>query len=339
MGYSEFPFTAYAGDYQGGDMSEFITMYKKLVSDYSGTLNRITALDTRLTTYESSINTRMNDMRDNTIPTLVLSEVTRQVASSTVELRTDLDNAKTRFSTDISQLQTKLNELTTVTESNKRLLGVQIEAVDKDVNGRCDRLESRLTELDQNLRELIATTDANTQEFLTGLIELSCKKVHDDSVFRDSVIEERAERFTEEQVRRLNDKIETLKLSTDTESIRGIWNYAVTYGGYSAEQWYEDTEITCDDWNEKEITCIDWYIRARELFNWFYRSLRIFSPFTGKLEFPNDVLIEVVDYLKDLGLKAGEYDAMNVSAETYDAKQISAFDYDFRGKEILTNVQ
>lgn len=60
------------------------------------------------------------------------------------------------------------------------------------------------------------------------------------------------------------------------------------------------------------------------------------NPITGEYEDVRNVVEDIVDYFHTNDtLTAGEYDALDLDAETYDLKELTAYDYDFNGKNLL----
>lgn len=60
------------------------------------------------------------------------------------------------------------------------------------------------------------------------------------------------------------------------------------------------------------------------------------NPITGEYEDVRNVVEDIVDYFHtNDSLTAGEYDALDLDAETYDLKELTAYDYDFNGKNLL----
>lgn len=60
------------------------------------------------------------------------------------------------------------------------------------------------------------------------------------------------------------------------------------------------------------------------------------NPITGEYDDVRNVVNDIVEYFHtDNTLTAGEYDALDLTAQAYDNYELSAFDYDFNGKILL----
>lgn len=60
------------------------------------------------------------------------------------------------------------------------------------------------------------------------------------------------------------------------------------------------------------------------------------NPITGEYDDVRNVVTDIVEYFHtDNTLTAGEYDALDLTAQAYDNYELSAFDYDFNGKILL----
>lgn len=60
------------------------------------------------------------------------------------------------------------------------------------------------------------------------------------------------------------------------------------------------------------------------------------NPINGEYQDVRIVIDDIFNtFLTTDSLTAGEYDALDLDAETYDLKELSAYDYDFNGKNLL----
>lgn len=63
---------------------------------------------------------------------------------------------------------------------------------------------------------------------------------------------------------------------------------------------------------------------------------KMINPITGTYDDVRVVVEDVVEYFHTGNtLTAGEYDALDLTAQAYDNYQLSAYDYDFNGKNLL----
>lgn len=322
--YSEFPHS----DYDRRDMSELICMVEKLRNNYAGTLTEINNVRKRLDEYEANMNKKAE----------------QAVANAMVQYNARID----RLVEDITRIERAANDLRNYVDEQDNtitaLLRVQIDNVNATIaneislvksiiNNQVEEINNRLERLDKKI--CCVRTELLTKiEMQNNRIDHINESTYADMIVRDTATLKKANDYTNTEIDRLQKAIDDLKLSTDTESIRWLWDNACNFGGYNAYQWYMDTSITAQEWSDTKFTALDWYIRGRELFHWFDRRTFMFSPVSGRRLPVQIVLYELANVLKE-ALTGSEYEKLLITAGQYDSKKLTGYQYDWYGKEQL----
>lgn len=369
MSYAEFPHTNYAD----WDLRELIDLYKKVESDYAGTLNEITEVSKRLDEYESNmdakilaidtttipqavsraiseamyqyqqeVNTRFNEMsiRISTVETMydsIQNDIQREIGG----VRNDLDLLRQELLTTANNLQTQINNF----NSQVDRIMQETREFEKNILGEMNILREDVKTENESLKEEINSDTSKFKHDIIAEIDYFEKEVknnlllnENDYTLRDSITLAKANEYTDRKVSALHTLIESLNLASNVKQLRWVWQYGCCFGGYNAIQWYNETPITCEEWNKSEISCIDWYIRGREVFKWFDRRKFMFSPVSGRYVDVREALLELATALKINGLTAEDYDRLGFTAEEYDSYKESAGEYDWNGRELLEYV-
>lgn len=317
MGYSEFPSTNYNAD----DMSEFICIYKKLMNNYAGTLDKISALTKRLDDYEKNMDAYLLELRTKYVPQAVQQALTTEMQKYQKEL-TDIKNSISGLSLTVELLDGKVDK-------NFNTLQTQITDLGSYIDSEIGRLQVSIMNVQNKLEQRISN-EVNT---INGRID----REHAEMIVRDTATLDSAKTYTDSKISDIMAIINQIKIEIDKASIKWLWDNAVNFGGYTSLQWYQDVTITAKDWHDTEFTCVDWYIRGREVFHWWDRRNMMFSPVTGKWVDIRQAIYEICNVLKPAGITAEEYENLQITAKEYDDLMLTGFDYDWYGKEKLQN--
>lgn len=112
----------------------------------------------------------------------------------------------------------------------------------------------------------------------------------------------------------------------DLYSVASIW-------GLTAAQ-YDSLGLTADEYDNMDLSAIEYDTLGYKLL-FKDPDLYMFNPFTGNIDPLKSVIMELVGLHRDDALTAGEYDLLDLDADSYDAYEITAYDYDFSGKTLL----
>lgn len=298
--YPEYPHTNYADT----DAQELIRLYKDLVSKYQGTLDKITALENKLSQYQSSVD----------------SQLSAKAESAVQPLRTQLQNAleemKRTYTSEFQSFKQQVTELTKQFESYKGTMDGNYKSFKESIEGKYSNFEQQQTNKFNGLYDSLA---AKLQGDLSSAITDAETKLQ--------------QKFTE-QVNDLDERVnqkldEYIKKSTS----EFMWDCVFSIFGFTAEEWYNFPDMTCECWNASKITCAEWFVMGRPFLSYDAYVSRTVSPISGEWKTPTEILFELIDVLHITGMTAAEFDAMHLSAEMYDKLHLTASKYDWRGYE------
>lgn len=292
--YSEFPHT----NYFDTDLKEVINLYNELVSKYTGTLNTITSLETRLTEYEKEVEKRIDD-----------------------KCRTTVEPLKVQVSNAISTMQSKVT--------------AEIEYMHGNLTKMNNRMEDRLNEIESDIQRKHENSISDYNKWIENkfiALQNECKeliKTLEYSLYKQindvtTVMSE----YTDNLVGNIQQEIADLKLKSDSEK---IWDTVYALFGFNCAEWYSFTEISCDEWNETDVTCEEWYVKGKHIFGYDKEKSKLISPFTGELELVEDIIKEISSAINPNALTALQYDSMKLTAEMFDKLRLSALEYDMKG--------
>lgn len=259
------------------------------------------------------------------------------------------------YQSQLNDLQDRLN--TVVQEINNNFdvfklevnekVNAQNEAIDKlraDTNEKIDDYKTEIFDKLSKTQQEIYThveaellrlkTDITTQvslqlSFLRRLIDQ-----HDKQVL--SIVDAKLVEFlgkiptgTQLVINPTSGAIDTLQ-----QTLYDMYDYYRTEGLTAQE--YDEQQLTAEAYDSLGLTAYEYDFYSRRVIildNRFY----MFDPFNGTFKLISSVVNELTDLHKgDSAFTAGEYDALNITAELYDSKELSAYSYDWQGKLLLT---
>ena len=89
-----------------------------------------------------------------------------------------------------------------------------------------------------------------------------------------------------------------MKLDTTENVVFDIYNLGITYHGFTALEFTNNTQITCKYFNDSRITCLDWWTHGKEI---LIKNNLMFNPVTGKYEDVRAVVNAIAKELKNNG--------------------------------------
>lgn len=297
MPYAEYPKT----DYYDQDLGELIGFYKKVASEYAGTLDAITKVNERLTKYQSELPKYTQLLVDNAI---------KQYAK-------DCENIAKTLTVAIEQVKASVVDEATKRGLEDEKLLAEIRAVSMKVNDTEKKFDRRISEL---RLMLLASDSAN-------------RKIVDNAV---KYLENRLEQLPKSTYPLYN-PIRN-ELDSVNHTVLDMYNHGLTTNGFSAGQWHTETHITCQFFKDSDIECLEFYTDGKPLLGSYKNRHMVFSPVTGKYVLIEKALAELTEYVKTFAITATGYDDTELTAKTYDDKNVSAENYDFNGKGVLTDV-
>lgn len=364
MPYAEFP----SAMYEQFEFVELIDLYKKVSADYAGTLQGITDLSNRLTDYERNMDNRILELQQTFIPEAVNTAVTNSIQSFMQEVNTQLNSVHNDYlktQQDIADMTNLVNSTFDASDRQIQMMREEIVSFQNQTNTQITNLNNQFTAFTTEVRNQVQELTVNQGEFMQQMadwatdfekeiaeINAEFQSMMDDKVnayylrlkyaseldvsaLREEIAEnsKKDNAYTDKKISALNQKVDNIAEQLGVQGIRWLYDNCCNVHGYSALQWYNDVEITCEDWNKSGISCLDWYIRGRDCFNWWCRMTRVISPISGKSISPQHAIIELANALKVNAFTAEEYDSLQLDADRYERIGFEAQRYDWAGKE------
>lgn len=205
----------------------------------------------------------------------------------------------------------------------------------------------------EDIRILIADTNGETVQQLNEFKAYVNQQINTILEMLDTVgdgILEEANRYTDEKfydlMHEFSDMIEHGFLvynpikgyDTDVETaLLDLYEAMRVPWSVTADE-YDSLELTADEYDAINMTAVQYDFFAKfYLYKWFAKTL--ISPLTGERATHQECIDELANLHRTGGITAGEYDALQLTAQAYDDKQIGAYDYDFNAKNLLTSGQ
>lgn len=282
-------------------------LYCDVRDKYTGTLDEIAKLNTKLDKYMQDKNSEIDNWMD----------VQRTYINSTINGKTEelyqrlytLLNKK--MVEHIQQVTSQMDSFIVTVTANMNSMNNEIRYMKEDISAFETAVNNKLGEY--------KTTNTNNYKYFTEQYrEL------------DNYIRQAIEDITE----KLDADIEYIKNRLpviDNKTFNFYWNLMSTIQGMTAKEWYDYVVMTCEDWNNSKITCSEWFTRSKKLTGYdTYKSL-MFSPFTGELTSLAQIVTEIWSNMKIGAITAGEYDGQEWTAQEIDQLRESVSAYDWAG--------
>lgn len=279
-------------NYSDTDFAELISLYKEVRDKYHGTLNEITALRDRLTEYESDMTVKVKEYADSVLKNR-MDEVNAKVDALSTQLIGTLNNSLNKIVSDLDAYKSALDAKIKDYQRNTELNFVNFES---------KILDSVSGYFNANQKEYEATVKSIKRQVC------ACKK---------------------EMRNEINALKDAINIKPDTA--KWLWDNMLHNNGMSAYEWYKESNLTCEDWNNSGITCINWYNNAKFIFNWYVNLLMLFSPVSGEYVTVQEAVVELANRLKINSITAGDYDSLNLTADEFDRFVKNIGEYDWLG--------
>lgn len=281
------------------DLSELISLYEKLVKEYDTLVNSIAECFSMLKDYQQSI-----------------PSYTAKLVSSAIEAyRLELKREISRIDAEILNLSNSVDKRFDKTDSDINLLLLKYEELKEEQKNFENMFNLELSQM----RLLVLGSNSRNEKLVDDAIAELTEKIN-------SIPENSAPVFNPFR----------MKLDTSGNVVSDIYNLGITYHGFTALEFTNNTQITCKYFNDSDITCLDWWTHGKEV---LIKENYMFNPVTGNYEDIRAVIETLAKELKNNGyLTATEYDEKAITATAYDAVNITANNYDWNGKEILKDV-
>lgn len=274
------------------DYHELIGLYKETRDKYNGTLQEIRALDERLTAYEQNVDSRISDA-----------------------VQGALNIYKQSVEASINQRFTAINQII-----NNRLA-----EQDNKINAFIDTMESSFdsftSDMENSFADLQRQVGTAINEKFNDMM-MFLEDMENSYVYRQDCFEE----YVTGQIQYIRNT-----LPTEIESIRWLWNKAIKLGGFSAKEWYQFPWCNCREWNTSGVTCAEWFADGRRKLKFDEQMAKMLSPVTGERMTVQEAVAELAASLDTNSIRAGDYDALCLTAEEFNAFYMSPAEYDWAG--------
>ena len=274
------------------DYHELIGLYKETRNKYEGTLREIRALDERLTAYEQNVDSRINDAVQGAL------NIYKQSVEASINQRfTAIEQI---ISNRLAEQDNKINAFIDVMQSSFDSFAADIESSFADLQ-----------------REVGTAINEKFNDMMMFLEDME-----NSYVYRQDCFEE----YVTGQIQYIRNT-----LPTEIESIRWLWNKAIKLGGFSAKEWYQFPWCNCREWNTSGVTCAEWYADGRRKLKFGEEMAKMLSPVTGERMTVQEAVAELAASLDTNSIRAGDYDALRLTAEEFNAFYMSPAEYDWAG--------
>lgn len=335
---------------------ELLELYYKLTAEYTQLLKEITDTNQKLDDYMNNINTmipgwideatkeqqdRLNKLADDLQAQMAAQNKAINDLIAAYDARLDI-----QFKNQMSRVMTLLNQTTTwcTQQINEMKIWVRNEEdqMKKWTETRVSQLENRQDMQDAMIKALSNRVSYIEDSFDSAMVEINVKILQFMQEMRlwyyAQMYEDR--KWVREQVDSLRKQVESIPQSsipvdnyfTDEQSsmqgwIDSFWVKFLPYHGYTAMEWANRTDITCNIWQDARMTALEFYAFGKEVLPPMLGETTMISPVSGRLVPVSVAVNEVFNALNPTSIKAAEYDNWNMDAGHYDAQNITGKRY------------
>lgn len=265
--------------------------------DYEEALERLTAVENEIYTFEAQITAAFNTLQ---------ADLEADFAQQKADLDKALADTKAEVDATIDQLEEDV--ATAIASFENRFLALETEVKNElaETKAEVARAIMQLQHiLDANNAFIMQYVENRLQKFIDDLPEILTVQVYNP--YRGEVTD-----------------IQTA--INDLYSIACIW-------GLTASQ-YDSLGLTAAEYDAKELTAAEYDTLGYKL---LYKDpdLYMLSPFDGTYVHVQEVIMDLA-HLHMGGVTAEYYDGLELTAEEYDNKELTAFQYDWFADELLT---
>ena len=193
---------------RGTDLSELISLYEKLVKEYDTLVKSIEECFSMLKDYQQSI------------PSYTAKLVSSAIESYRLELKREIS----RVDAEISNLSSTIDKRFDKVDADANLLLLKYEELKKEQKNFEEMFNLQLSQM----RLLVLGSNSRNEKLVDNAIVELTKKI-------DSIPENSAPVFNPFRV----------KLDTTGNVITDIYNLGITYHGFTALEFTNNTQITC----------------------------------------------------------------------------------------------
>lgn len=276
--------------------NEIITWANDHQIAYEEAIDRLTAVEQEIDTFEAQITAAFNKLK---------ADLEADFAQQKAELEAALAETKAEVDATIEQLQ-------------------------KDVAAAIAAFENRFLELETEVKNELAETKA---EVARAIIELQ-NILNANNQYIMQYVENRLQQFIDDLPEILTVQVYNPYRGSVTDiqtAINDLYSMAAIWG-LTASQ-YDSLGLTASEYDSLGLTAQEYDTLGYKL---LYKDPDhyMINPFNGEYQNLKVVIYELSELHKD-NLTAEEYDSKELTAEEYDSKELTAYQYDWNGKTLL----
>ena len=265
--------------------------------DYEEAIERLTAVENEINTFEAQITAAFNQLK--------------------ADLETDFAQQKAELDKALADMKAEVD--------------ATVEQLEEDVAAAIASFENRFLALETEVKQELAETKAEVARAIMQLQHI----LDANNQFIFQYVENRLQKFIDDLPEILTVQVYNPYRGEVTDiqtAINDIYSVACIWG-LTASQ-YDSLGLTASEYDAKELTAAEYDTLGYKL---LYKDpdLYMLSPFDGNYVHVQEVIMDLA-HLHMGGVTAEYYDGLELTAEEYDNKELSAFQYDWFADELLT---
>lgn len=306
-------------------IDEFRTQVNKQLADNVQQMNELrTYVDTNIANMQKQLDAQVEEIER------LFAEQDKEVDQKLADIRAELEEQKQYVEQKLKDTTDALNEqMNTLDDDLRTLIRETIDQFNQDFDAYRKDVNQRITYLHQYIDATSNADRAYTDAEIQYVLSLIDKIVLDKITYVTDPTTEKVV-LIQEALDNMFYNLKCWALTAEDHDRVGIT--AGQFDGIDETYYYPHNPVTAydDDYLSK------WYFKEEPE---IYRKVYVRSPYTGSFENVGDIVIQLFDVMdKQHSITAGEFDALELDAETFDNKQLSAYQFDWDGRSFLMPV-
>ena len=280
-------------------LNETIDWVNQHQEDYEEAIERLTAVENEIETFETVINAEFARLKAD-------------IEADFAQQKAELDAALAQTQAEVNaEIQRMINEVNTAIASFDVRFDEQVRFLNSELTKMKLQINNALDELDKDLDErtqfIFDHVEWTLDEFIKNFPDIMDIIVYNP--LKGS--------YTSIQV-----------------AINDLYSVACVYGLTAAQ--FDSLNMACTEFDATDITASDFDQYSYELLHYPDERYYMNDPFTGEITLIKNVVYKLAELHQDEdSYSATEYDALDMDADTFDATDITAFNFDWYAKSIL----
>ena len=226
--------------------------------------------------------------------------------------------------------------------------------LNKLIDSRLSRIESdtsqRISSIEYELTQRISDIESDTSQRISSIESELSQRISSNYKALEQYLEMKnsevhtlimnelknrlyiLEHYLRTQINSIEKRIDDVE---GTIGYNHIWNSVLGIFGFTAVEWFDSTEVTCEDWNDSGITCAEFYMNGKEILGFNIEKRKILSPITGEVKLPEEILMDLIMKLNVSAMTACDYDKLGITVGEYDKMKLKASQSDWRGEYVF----